>query len=316
MTTRAAILLLLGTSVVYAKSKQDRRVIEFPGKEQWAQEYLDLCDKTTYAELDTEGSEDDVFGCTTYLWNYELVKVELLQVFPPIIVYRGFAPRKYLRDFLSDVRSAKAKSPDINVDEESQLQATEIELKHREKAGVARLFNRLKRFIPFVNFDSSDPWQVLIFKNNQHRAPRHDYLASEEERAEDRLLDKLGNRFATFLVALKTAQLGGGTVFPLIEQNYKLQAGDVLMWTNMDTSKAKEIGSDYGDCPVKKGEKVVATLRLREHGQYLLKSVLPGGFYDFEMLFQPNLTNLERNPTNLLDNFLDESDYDYYPANY
>ncbi|KAK6018978.1 hypothetical protein OSTOST_15407, partial [Ostertagia ostertagi] len=90
-----------------------------------------------------------------------------------------------------------------------KLHATEILLKHKEKPSFARLFERLKKLIPFMNFVSSDPWQVLTFKKNQHYAPRHDFLGYGDGMEGDTLMRKFGNRFATFMITMKNADQGG-----------------------------------------------------------------------------------------------------------
>ncbi|KAK5986463.1 hypothetical protein GCK32_005822 [Trichostrongylus colubriformis] len=126
--------------------------------------------------------------------------------------------------------------------------------------------------------------------------------------AESSSITKFGNRFATFRVALKNAEQGGGMVFPMTRNTYYLQPGDIMMWTNMDSARQEDTSALHGDCPVLKGEKIVANLRLREHGQYLLASTFPGGFFDYEMLFRPHLT--KRRMTRLIENGFAEYDDD------
>ncbi|RCN46281.1 hypothetical protein ANCCAN_07671 [Ancylostoma caninum] len=62
-----------------------------------------------------------------------------------------------------------------------------------------------------------------------------------------------------------------------------------MMWHHMDATGEEEYLMAHGDCPVEIGEKITATLRLREHGQYLLLSAWPDGYYDYGMLVHPDL---------------------------
>ncbi|PIO75279.1 oxidoreductase, 2OG-Fe(II) oxygenase family protein [Teladorsagia circumcincta] len=306
MIIRTATILLFLIVMVFAKSKQDAKSKKtFPGQDQWEKDYLNECYEAEDDELDEEGSGEE-FVCLSYLWNYELVNLELMRAFPPILAYRGFVPKKHVEDLLRDIKTAKARKTSSDV----KLHATEIVFKHKEKPSVARLFNRLKTLIPFMNFDASDPWQVLIFKKNQHYAPRYDFLGYGDGLEEDTLMNRLGNRFATFMITLKSADQGGATVFPMTGGTYHMEPGDAILWTNMDASREKEMSSLHGDCPVKKGERVIAILRLREREQYLLKSVLPGGFFNFEMLARPNLKYLEMTPKFDFD-FVPPQDFDY-----
>lgn len=51
----------------------------------------------------------------------------------------------------------------------------------------------------------------------------------------------------------------------------------------------------HGDCPVKNGEKITATLRLRERRQYLVMAI-QRDYYDYNMLVSPDLKFLGVTP--------------------
>ncbi|KIH66795.1 hypothetical protein ANCDUO_02877 [Ancylostoma duodenale] len=80
----------------------------------------------------------------------------------------------------------------------------------------------------------------------------------------------------------------------------------------MDATREEEYLMAHGDCPVENGEKITATLRLREHGQYLLLSAWPDGYYDYGMLERPEVAKaLDRSH-----NRFRETDPDYFCVNY
>ncbi|RCN29017.1 hypothetical protein ANCCAN_25229 [Ancylostoma caninum] len=160
---------------------------------------------------------------------------------------------------------------------------------HTGTKGTTLVFKRLQRFIPFIDFATSDPWQVLVFEEGGHFAPRFEYININSTEGQDNLTKKYGNRFASFSITLKKAEKGGDHLFPSIEKRYELEVGDGMMWHNMDATREEEYLMAHGDCPVENGEKITATLRLREHGQYLLLSAWPDGYYDYGMLVHPDL---------------------------
>ncbi|KAK6767193.1 hypothetical protein RB195_026459 [Necator americanus] len=237
-------------------------------------------------QCDGPPSTDDFYQCFSYLWNYELVNMELLHSEPPIIAYRDLLPREHVKRFLADVETEQKKS---QKDLKGPPYATEITIGLRAKDGARRVFERISRLIPFIDFKNSDPWQVLIFKRNDHFAPRHEYLETSAGEELDAFTKKHGNRFAAFSITLEKPESGGKHVFPITSNTCEMEVGDALLWINVDVDRNKEFSMIHGDCPVKEGTKITATLRIRENGQYLLMSSYPGGFYNYDMIVAPNL---------------------------
>ncbi|EPB76326.1 hypothetical protein ANCCEY_04583 [Ancylostoma ceylanicum] len=224
------------------------------------------------------------YSCLSYLWNYELINMELLNDEPPIVVYRDLVPKQYIKRFIADIRDEQKRTRS-----NARANATELTIGHKATKGTALVFERLQRFIPFIDFATGDPWQVLVFQKGGHFAPRHEYIKVNSTKEKDDLMKKYGNRFASFSITLKKAEKGGDHLFPSIEKRYEIEVGDGMMWHSMDASKEEEYLMTHGDCPVEDGEKITATLHLRERGQYLLLSAWPDGYYDYGMLVHPNL---------------------------
>ncbi|EYC16883.1 hypothetical protein Y032_0032g2546 [Ancylostoma ceylanicum] len=271
------------------------------------------------------------YSCLSYLWNYELINMELLNDEPPIVVYRDLVPKQYIKRFIADIRDEQVRNHqllrhgytsvriiDVHIvalhhspqwdnlfpellltlnrspcnkrtRSNARANATELTIGHKATKGTALVFERLQRFIPFIDFATGDPWQVLVFQKGGHFAPRHEYIKVNSTKEKDDLMKKYGNRFASFSITLKKAEKGGDHLFPSIEKRYEIEVGDGMMWHSMDASKEEEYLMTHGDCPVEDGEKITATLHLRERGQYLLLSAWPDGYYDYGMLVHPNL---------------------------
>uniref|UniRef100_A0AC34FJH2 Prolyl 4-hydroxylase alpha subunit Fe(2+) 2OG dioxygenase domain-containing protein n=1 Tax=Panagrolaimus sp. ES5 TaxID=591445 RepID=A0AC34FJH2_9BILA len=71
------------------------------------------------------------------------------------------------------------------------------------------------------------------------------------------------------MAILKTADIGGGTIYPSIGVTFQPEPGDAVVWLNMDTDYGRSEGSLHGACPVVKGVKVGLTLWVRSVGQEL-----------------------------------------------
>lgn len=88
---------------------------------------------------------------------------------------------------------------------------------HKEAPEVAAMYQRTVDVIPHVDFGKAELWSVLSYTPGGHYAPHHDYLAYRDQSEWDWWMTNYGNRMATFLLVLKTADVGGGTVFPLLD---------------------------------------------------------------------------------------------------
>ncbi|KAK5980331.1 hypothetical protein GCK32_021492, partial [Trichostrongylus colubriformis] len=75
---------------------------------------------------------------------------------------------------------------------------------------------------------------VLSYLPGGHFTPHHDYFEYISTDAYDSWMKNYGNRMASFLLILKTARRGGGTVFPNINKVADPSSGDVVLWTNVN----------------------------------------------------------------------------------
>ncbi|KAK5974578.1 hypothetical protein GCK32_013609 [Trichostrongylus colubriformis] len=68
----------------------------FVGEEYWDKSHLKLCEST--------GKLDESLFCYTRIFHYERLNVEVLSEDPILIIYKHFAPKKFVDDFLTDAR--------------------------------------------------------------------------------------------------------------------------------------------------------------------------------------------------------------------
>ncbi|PIO75274.1 oxidoreductase, 2OG-Fe(II) oxygenase family protein [Teladorsagia circumcincta] len=159
---------------------------------------------------------------------------------------------------------------------------------HEEFSGVAKMFRRIETMIPFVNFRSAEPWQILSYHRGGHYAPHWDYIEYNSPEQWPEWRKWYGERFATFLLMLQPATRGGGTAFPEIHSTVMPSAGDAIFWTNVNVYEEQDPNSLHAACPVWEGEKVATTLWVHAADQELLRKSSPKGGFDIDKLINPH----------------------------
>uniref|UniRef100_A0A1I7SZC7 Fe2OG dioxygenase domain-containing protein n=1 Tax=Caenorhabditis tropicalis TaxID=1561998 RepID=A0A1I7SZC7_9PELO len=109
-------------------------------------------------------------------------------------------------------------------------------------------------------------------------------------------MKNMRNRIGTLIFVLKTAEKGGGTVFPSIGTTIRTNAGDAFFWFDAQADESQEDLSNHGGCPIYEGQKVITTLWIRALNQPILPMASTGSPIDASWLiptissrFQPHL---------------------------
>ena len=105
--------------------------------------------------------------------------------------------------------------------------------------------------------------QVLHYSIGAEYKPHYDFF---DPKTPGGLLHykRGGQRIATLLIYLHTAEEGGETVFPKAQLVVKAIKGKAILFYNVDRQGNPDPRSLHGGAPVIAGEKWVATLWLRE----------------------------------------------------
>lgn len=103
---------------------------------------------------------------------------------------------------------------------------------------------------PIINCESL---QVVRYKPGGFYNPHYDACCTGD-------CGKVNQRMHTFLFVLKDDFEGGETRFPTIDKSYKLKAGDILFFDNLDSYGLCTPRSLHGGQPVKAGTKWICNL--------------------------------------------------------
>ena len=102
--------------------------------------------------------------------------------------------------------------------------------------------------------ENCEQLQVLRYKEGGHYNPHQDVFYQDKNK-----------RLYTFIIALNDEYEGGETAFPVINEKYKLNAGDALFFHTLDNYGLDTTDALHGGQPVKSGEKWVCNLWVHKH---------------------------------------------------
>ena len=114
---------------------------------------------------------------------------------------------------------------------------------------VERCISRTDRPI-----ENCEQLQVLRYKEGGHYNPHQDVFYQDKNK-----------RLYTFIIALNDEYEGGETAFPVINEKYKLKAGDALFFHTLDNYGLDTSDALHGGQPVKSGEKWICNLWVHKY---------------------------------------------------
>ncbi|CAI4222605.1 unnamed protein product [Auanema sp. JU1783] len=279
--------VVLIASVLEAHGDSNGKGFKFLGSEFWPSNFMEHCSNQR-----NDNSHSADLSCYSYHINLERVNVEIMSRKPLLLVYRHFAGESERNQFIDDINQNSLEYQNVVDDSKGRIlsssrQANGTWFTHEQTEGSAKLYRKAVRLIPSINFESSEFWQALSYNSGGHYAPHYDFLEYEREEDHDFWMKHYGNRFATFLLILKTAEVGGGTTFPLISTTVKPYPGDAILWMNMTPEGRGDTTSLHGACPIIEGNKIAATLWIRERGQEMRTKQVNPIKHDIEPFIRP-----------------------------
>ncbi|WKX99652.1 hypothetical protein Q1695_014489 [Nippostrongylus brasiliensis] len=286
--TYCVLALYSLTSATGNSSSSPKLHEPFVGQEYWMPEFLDMCEM--------EERQQNSLYCGTYTFDYQRINFEVVSDDPILIIFRSLLTQQLVNELLHDI-STMDLSPQRVVNSTSETYGDLVspvrvtngtQVSDEYTPALRKAYRMSQSALPFVNFTSSEGWQILSYLPGGHYADHYDYIEPGGEGYDDGWLSTHQNRFATFLLVLQNAKVGGGTVFPQLETTVKANPGDAVFWLNMDAQQELEPLSLHGGCVVREGEKIVVVQWIRALDQDILKSASSGGMFDIEKLTSPD----------------------------
>ncbi|WKY11432.1 hypothetical protein Q1695_003193 [Nippostrongylus brasiliensis] len=250
------VVFALAVLTLHVTCKTKQSDDSFPGSTWWDEKDLKLC------ESPSSVASNNRLSCYVSPRHFELVKAEVLSEEPPLVVFRNFAPPSYIRDFVRDIRLTKFEQQKVLKAGEEHVslkrpmrQVNGSWIAHRGMPGASRMFMRVGKMLPILNFNNNDYYikyrfmflsfrtplfRILSYLRDGHYVPHFDYITYTNLSMADNWTKEFGNRFGTFMIVLQPATRGGGTVFPVLQAVVKPEPGDAIFWTNVDPSVSKE----------------------------------------------------------------------------
>ena len=180
--------------------------------------------------------------------------VYLLPTYPKPVVIENFLSeneRIHIKQEAKSKLQVSTVDKDRRVDE--QIRKSETAWLSTEdpivRGVVERCVSRTDRPI-----ENCEQLQVLRYTEGGHYTPHQDVFYQDKNK-----------RLYTFIIALNDEYEGGETAFPVINENYKLNAGDALFFHTLDNYGLDTSDALHGGQPVKSGEKWVCNLWVHKY---------------------------------------------------
>ena len=180
--------------------------------------------------------------------------VYLLPTYPKPVVIENFLSeneRIHIKQEAKSKLQVSTVDKDRRVDE--QIRKSETAWLSTEdpivRSVVERCVSRTDRPI-----ENCEQLQVLRYTEGGHYNPHQDVFYQDKNK-----------RLYTFIIALNDEYEGGETAFPVINENYKLKAGDALFFHTLDNYGLDTSDALHGGQPVKSGEKWVCNLWVHKY---------------------------------------------------
>ena len=180
--------------------------------------------------------------------------VYLLPTYPKPVVIENFLSeneRIHIKQEAKSKLQVSTVDKDRRVDE--QIRKSETAWLSTEdpivRGVVERCVSRTDRPI-----ENCEQLQVLRYTEGGHYNPHQDVFYQDKNK-----------RLYTFIIALNDEYEGGETAFPVINENYKLNAGDALFFHTLDNYGLDTSDALHGGQPVKSGEKWVCNLWVHKY---------------------------------------------------
>lgn len=193
------------------------------------------------------------------------IKIALVSKLPKAVVFENFLSDEECDQLIELSRASLTRSQGFDLTKgTNEVTSARTSKGTFFRKGSHPLVNDIDaRIAETINWpvEKGEDLQVLHYENGERYIPHHDYF-HEEFSGSQSVLQRGGNRVATFLMYLATPEEGGATLFPETGLSVFPQKGNALFFVY--PTPTRDTKTLHSGEPVTLGEKYVATKWLRQ----------------------------------------------------
>ena len=139
---------------------------------------------------------------------------------------------------------------------------------------VKNIFHKISKLIDLSKYELED-LQIGHYHPGQYYQPHYDQCYNINEESCQKFCNNDGPRVKTILIYLNDNYQGGETNFPLLQQKFKLNQGNALLFenTNIQEKQVHQLALHQGTELVS-GEKWIANVWIQKSYKFYLKESL------------------------------------------
>ncbi|XP_064639928.1 prolyl 4-hydroxylase subunit alpha-2-like [Lineus longissimus] len=213
---------------------------------------------------------------------YRPAKQEFLNIRPPVVLYHDVISDNEIEQVKNIAKRTMTKST-LAVPQgtgntlNTNIRVSETSWIDDSRRVIARISRRVQEITGLSTkladvAPHAEQMQVLNYGIGGMYQPRHDYLNSDPRRNRPKedpyFLNGAGDRIATWMFYGSDVDVGGNTVFPLLNVTVPVTKGSAVFWPNMYLNGTVDWRTLHAECPVAIGSKWVMNKWLRENGQF------------------------------------------------
>lgn len=200
--------------------------------------------------------------------NDRIIKIAFTSNLPRLILFENFLSDDECDQLIELSKSSLTRSSGFNstsgVSEVTEARTSSGTFFRRwSHPLVIEIDQRISTLVDWP-IEKGEDLQILRYENGEQYIPHHDFF-HEEYQGSASVLQRGGNRIATFLMYLATPEQGGSTSFPETGLNVHPQKGNAILFSY--PTPTADTRTLHGGSPVIQGQKFVATKWLRR-GEY------------------------------------------------
>ncbi|ODM95303.1 Prolyl 4-hydroxylase subunit alpha-3 [Orchesella cincta] len=223
-------------------------------------QYWALCSGVTFQTPKTQKSLKCFYEMKRHPYLYiNPLKTEILSENPPVFQFYDVLANDTIEDIKAKAVPRLQLSEVVGTDDVEQI------TKHRTSAGTFMRYKEMPKVYEHSEIISglkllekaSEMAQVVEYTYGRYYIYHADALEDEEPEEERGYMTESGDRVATLLYYLETAEYGGDTPFCAAGVNARRVRASAVLWYNMYRNGTVREDVYHGACPVIHGHKII-----------------------------------------------------------